>query len=149
EENAPEIARAVEHSGEKDTQAIERIAEQQHPIRDRSVALELPAKSVKPASEIEGFGRIGTKVYLEKKPLVDDLRAIAEKNTDSIFVTRDEQQVAYVAEKNLAPPPPVRVLEIRDTPSLVERLSIATKSPGKNGPKSVVFFGESEAHVKA
>jgi len=148
EENAS-IARAVEHSGKTDVQALERIAEQQRPIKSRTVALELPPTVLGQDGGVKSFGRIGAKVYAEKRPLVEDLRAIAEKNTDSIFVIRDEQQVAFLAEKNLAPPPTVRVLEVRDTPSLVEHLSIATKSSGKNGPKSVIFFGESEAHVKA
>ena len=114
EENASEIARAVEHTGETDVQAIERIAERQHALRDRTVALDLPQKITEPADGVEGFGRIGLKVYTGKKPLIDDLRAIAERNTDSVFVIRDEQQIAYLTEKNLAPPPLVKVLEVRD-----------------------------------
>lgn len=149
EENASEIARTVERTSEIDIEDIKRIVQQKHPVRDGASALELPMKFAPDPGYVEGFGRIGSKFYNGKKPLIDDLRAIAEKNTDSVFVIRDEQQIAYLAAKNIAPPPLIRVLEVRDTPSLIERLSVVTKGPDKNRPKSIIFLGEPEAHVKA
>jgi hypothetical protein len=150
ESHASSLARAIEHRGERDTSALMKLVELPTRIRPRPEALQLP--STEPLREVatqKAFGRLGARVYQEKKAFVEDLRKLAEKNDCCVFVARDERQIAYVAEPHPNPPPGIRTIEIRDTPSLVDHLTLWSRRAGTREERAVIFFGEQEAHIQA
>ena len=104
ESHATDLARAVEHRGETDSAALEALVKEPSFLRTRADALELVSSAELSAKK--PFGRLGRRPYFGKEPFVQDLRAIAEKNDCCIFVARDEQQTAYITEKNPHAPPP-------------------------------------------
>jgi hypothetical protein len=145
ETHATELARAVEHRGERDVSALMKLAQEPINTRPRREALQLAPMD----SPRTSFGQLGTRVYLEKKSFVEDLRKLAEDNDCCIFVARDERQVAYVAEPHFSPPPSIRTIEIRDTPSLVDHLARWSRRAGTPEERAVIFFDEQESHVQA
>ena len=140
-EHAGALARAVEHEGVTTSADLTKMIDAPIAQRTRAVALET---SNRPKAE-ELFGRLGLRTYSEKTAFVEDLRSIAEKNECCTFIARDERQIAYIAEKNLSPPPTVRVLEVRDTPSLSSSLQVRAV----NGRRALVFLDQPESHVQA
>jgi hypothetical protein len=141
EAHANELARKVEHGGERNAAALAKLAKDPVPVRSPAAALELKEPPLSIGNKA-GFGRLGGRVYQEKKLFVDDLRAIAEKNDCCAFVARDEQEVAYMAKPNAKPPPAVVVYEFPDNISLIEYL-------GSGNRKPVIFLDQPQAHVEA
>ena len=148
EANASELARAIEHRGERDPAALAKLIEEPAVVRPPREALELAATPVKTDAKKE-FGHLGNRVYAERTAFVGDLNAIAEKNACCVFVARDADQNTFIAERNANAPPPVLTWEARDTPSLVDRLALISNRAGTKSEKAVIFFDEPSAHVQA
>ncbi len=151
-EQATRLARAVEHGGLKDAARLQDIAGRPVSPRPRQQALDMPAdgiafgRDVRAAGAEAWSGWIGKRRYTQRADMVEDIRGLAEANDCCVFVARNQQQQAYVARRNLSPPPGSRVAEVRDTASL--RAHLAEVSHG-NGGKPVIFLGYSPAQVKA
>lgn len=147
EGKARELARAVEHAGERDVQVLLRLAEQPVPQRARLEALTLESNRPPEIGSSNGFGVIGARTYAGKKPFVDDLRNMAAENKCCILVARDGEQTAYIAEVNTKPPPAATAFEARDTVSLLAHLETISKRKGNQ--RAIVFLDAPRAHVEA
>lgn len=147
ETNAATLAREVEHGQVDNPEALRQLIRDARPIRKPEDAVEL-ATDGKGSSPRSAFAIIGSRVYEEKIPFVEDLNGIAEQNDCCVFIAADDQQISYVAQKNALAPPPVVTYEIRDTPSLVEYLR-ARAQAAKSADKPIVFLDQPDAHVEA
>ncbi|MGH8070206.1 MAG: hypothetical protein ACRERE_34160 [Candidatus Entotheonellia bacterium] len=147
-----DLARAIEHGKIRNVEDLAKILEGPVEARARFAALEIPPRVRSPLEGPTRFGadlwegRLGTRIYTEKKPFVDDLRTIAEKNDCCVFVARDKHLSTYITESNAKPPPPILIREARDTPSLSTYLK---EVAGKKNPKRIVFFDQPPEHVQA
>ncbi len=125
----------------RDVAGLSKILAEGPPVqRLRTVALDLPRSSGAARVDDAWSARMGRRVYTEKSRFVDDFRLVAEKNDCCVFVTHDENEVAFVTEQNLKPPPRAIVHEIRDTPSMNEFLRGIASRTGTKGERPVVFF---------
>ena len=88
-------------------------------------------------------------MYETKEPFVEELRTIGEANPQTVFVARNKSGEAFIAEPNPKPPPSVRIVEVRDTVSMINRLGYYADRARAGPPQSIIFFGEPEAHVRA
>jgi len=147
EAHASELARAIEHRGVRDPAELAKLIEEPSTIRPPKEALGLNASANDPPRK--EFGRLGKRVFAEKSDFVLGLRTLAETNSCCIYVARDAEQTAFVAEPNLHAPPPILTFEIRDTPSLVEHLALFSKRTGTQNERAVIFLDEPASHVKA
>jgi len=149
ESHARELARAVEHGGEREVPALMKLVGQPVTKRARSEALALTSQQAPAIGSQKGFGALGSRVYGDKKPFVDDLRQMAAGNRCCVFVARDGQQTAYVTEVNLKPPPAATAYEAKDTVSLLAQLKLVSKREGKDGQRAVIFLDSPDSHVEA
>lgn len=147
EGKARELARAVEHAGERDVSALLRLIEQPLPRRERAEALALAGTRPPEIGAGNGFGVLGARTYAGKKPFVDDLRTMAANSNCCILVARDSEQTAYIAEANAKPPPIATAFEARDTASLLSHL--AAISQRKKNQRMIIFLDAPQAHVEA
>ncbi len=146
--HAGELARAVEHEGVMESEALGRIAGEPAQVRSAAVALGQPAGEPVAIGTSPGFGRIGGRGYAGKKAFVDEMRGLAAQNDCCVFVARDDNQLAYVTEINLKPPPLAIALEFRDTPSLTAQLVLLSKRAGRPDERAVIFLDAPPDHVQ-
>jgi len=144
ESHASEIAREVEHRGERNADVLLKILETNAPVRARNAALEVTTADLEKAP----YGRIGGRAYSSKQEFVAKLRHISETNDCCLFIAQDEGRTSYLVEKNPSPPPTVLSYESRDTSTLVGILGKRGKR-GATADKPVIFIDQPEAHVKA
>jgi hypothetical protein len=147
EGKARELARSVDHAGERDVAALLRLIEQPLPQRARAEALALAGNRAPEIGSSNGFGVLGARTYVGKKPFVDDLRNMAARNKCCVLVARDSEQTAYIAEVNTKPPPVAMAFEARDTASLLAHLK--TISERKGDQRAIIFLDAPQAHVEA
>jgi hypothetical protein len=135
ESNAAHLARKIEHKNVRDSGQLSKVAMIPVSARSRASALRFPGEPRHQAL----FGRLGKRQYFEKNRLVEDLRKLAQKNDCCVFVARDSKQIAYVAEPSPTPPPAIRVIEIRDTPSLTQHMARYAENPSKSRRSAVLL----------
>ncbi|HVT14660.1 MAG TPA: hypothetical protein VHQ90_00575 [Thermoanaerobaculia bacterium] len=147
---ATDLARAVEYGKVRSTEQLARILEEPIEARPRRAALEIPAETTSPGASArfdKWAGRLGNRVYTERAAFVEDLRGMAETNECCVLVARDQQQSTFITEPNPTPPPAVlRVIEIRDTPSLNAYIRKAANS-GESRP--MIFLDQPQDYVQA
>ncbi len=141
---AGDLARAVEHRQVEDVKRLAQIVDEPVAARSRLAALEMQS-GAKSQNGKRWAAQLGTRVYAEKKPFVEALRAMAEKNGCCAFAARDRNGFTYIAEQNSKPPPSVRVVEARDTPSV--SMYVREASAKRSSP--IVFLDESPDHLRA
>jgi hypothetical protein len=127
EEQATALAHAIEHDNVRRLDELNKILNVRADVRSPAAALEIPRSTAADPTWARWSGHLGPKEYVGKSAFVGDLQAVAEKNECCIFVAHDDQEVAYVTERNPSPPPQIIMLEVRDTPSLVEYLKKVSK----------------------
>jgi len=149
EEQATSLARAIEHDNVREGEDLNKLLSTKAEERSAAAALEIPKSTAEDQPTwAQWSGHLGTKEYTGKSVFVGDLQAVAEKNECCVFIAHDDQEIAYVTESNPTPPPKVITIEVRDTPSLVDYLKQTSAKAGTKQPKAVVFFDDSEAHIK-
>ena len=136
---APVIARKIEHGKVTDTAEIQNLLAAPSIKRTKFEALEMPG--TKPVQEVKA--QLGERVYPDLNPFTQDIRKIAESNDCCVFVARDKQAYSYLTEKNPSPPPTVRIIQVRDTPSLTGYF----RQHGLEKP--IVFLDQPPEHVSA
>lgn len=149
ESNASGLARAIEHRGVLNADALLEIAKAPARIRPRPEALRVAlGKADVPAPQT--FGTLGQRpVQVAAKDVVADLGTVAQKNDCCIFITRGKNNISIAAEKYPSPPPAVLFREFRDTPSVADYLVLISRRTGTAREKAVIFLDHPEAHVKA
>ncbi len=148
---ATDLARAVEHGQVRNADDLKSIiASSSVEKRSRFDAMGIHQKGIAtpeggriPQTEPRPY-QLGSRVYMEKKELVTDFRNFAQENDCCIFIMQDRGQSSYIAERNPNSPTERRIVETKDTVSLVTAIGEQLQ---KGDTRHIVFLDPVEDHV--
>jgi hypothetical protein len=135
-DHAARLSRAIEH-GDADVAKLKTIVATPEAPRARAVALDMPA------TQTRWTARLGTNVFNSKPEFATELRTIKAGTACCRILAKDGNDVLYLAETNLRPPPGVQITSFGDTASFGNYMR------AHGAAEDVIVLDQTAAHVDA